>query len=115
MARRQEPAVGKRVHQLERPQGPDSEKARLRTKKPRQRLGFFKLTNEISSPLLIKRFETKVGCLHIPFSTTTIKPLPLELVGQHAALLSLLHQGVGNLDLAALARLGLGNQLKDIG
>src|SRR5690606_1027836 len=109
------PAAGKRDHQLDRPQGPDSEKARLKTKKPRQRLGFFTITTEVSPPLLIKLFEAEVGRLHIPFSTTTIKAPPLEFIGKHTAPLGLFHEGIGNLDLAALARFGLGNQLKDIG
>jgi len=59
--------------------------------------------------------ETEVGGFDVTFSAAAIEALALELVSQHAAILGLLHQGVGDLDFTALARLGVSDQIEDIG
>ena len=42
--------------------------------------------------------ETEVGRLDIAFCAASVETLALEFVGQHTAVLRLLHQRVGNLD-----------------
>src|SRR5690554_5646268 len=69
---------------------------------------------ENSKPLFVKLLEAIIRRLDISFRTAAIEALALELVGQHATTLSLLKEGIGNLDFAALARLSLGDQLKNI-
>ncbi len=59
--------------------------------------------------------ETEVGGFDVTFGTAAIEAPSLELIGQHAAVLGLLHQCVGDLDFTALARLGISDQVEDIG
>src|SRR5690606_39187692 len=50
----------------------------------------------------------------VTLGATAIEPLSLELVRQHATVLGLAHQCVGDLDFTALAGLGLLDQLEDV-
>ncbi|RMT44591.1 5-formyltetrahydrofolate cyclo-ligase [Pseudomonas amygdali pv. myricae] len=59
-------------------------------------------------------FEAEVGSLDVAFSATAVKALALELVGQYVAFCSLLHQGVGDLDLPTLAWLSLFDLLENV-
>lgn len=64
---------------------------------------------------LVAVLEAEIGGLHITFGRAAIEALALEFVSQHTALLGLFHQGIGDLDLAALAWLGLLDQGEDVG
>ena len=63
---------------------------------------------------LVEVFVAEVGRLDVALGAAAVETLALELVGQHAAVLSLLHQGIGDLDLAALARFSLLDQVEDV-
>src|SRR3546814_539101 len=56
----------------------------------------------------------EVGRRDVALGATAVEALALELVRQHATILSLAHQRVGDLNLTALARLGLLDQIEDV-
>ena len=58
--------------------------------------------------------EAEVSRRDVAFGAAAVEPLALELIGQHATGLRLLHQRIGDLDLAALARLGFGDQVENV-
>src|SRR5471030_2086879 len=68
----------------------------------------------VSLASLVEVLVAEVGRLDVAFSATAVKTLTFELVGNHAAVFGLLQQGVGNLNLATLARLGFFDQLEDV-
>src|SRR5450830_1366739 len=63
---------------------------------------------------LVEVLKAEVGRFDVAFSTTAVKTLAFELVGNHATVLGLFHQGVGDLDLATLAWFGLLDQGEDV-
>ncbi len=63
---------------------------------------------------LVQVLEAEVGGFDEAFRAAAVETLTLEFVGQYATVLGLLHQGVGDLDLATLARLGLLDQVEDV-
>src|SRR5690606_40540705 len=57
-----------------------------------------------SLSLLVDVLVNEVGGLHETVDAAAVKTLTFELVGQHATVLRLLQQSIGNLNLTILAR-----------
>src|SRR3546814_16950170 len=62
----------------------------------------------------VEVFVAEVGRRDVALGATAVEALALELVRQHATILSLAHSRVGALNLTALARLGLPDQIEDV-
>src|SRR5690606_11591795 len=63
---------------------------------------------------LVDMLVAEVGSFDITLSPTAVETPALEFVGDYATILGLLHQRVGDLDLATLAWFGLLDQLEDV-
>ena len=63
---------------------------------------------------LVVVFVDEVGCIHETIDASAVKATAFEFIGQYATVFGLLQQGVGQLDFAVLARLGIAQDIEDI-